>query len=156
MKELHNIRRKHKTLTFNIYLADFFLHFETVNITTIKCVDETNPEAFGSDEVFALHAVIVGSNGPVLPKTPYLHGKEGASVQCSYCHMADDHYTVLCPQRAADVRYDPNGIKESDICRARAAKTGQVCKFCQQPGHEGRHHYLAGVDYSESRGQRRR
>lgn len=40
-----------------------------VNITTIKCIDETNPEAFGSDEVFALHAVIVGTQPPVLKQT---------------------------------------------------------------------------------------
>jgi hypothetical protein len=40
-----------------------------VNITTVKCVDETNPEAFGQDEVFALHAVVVGTTGPVFKQT---------------------------------------------------------------------------------------
>lgn len=43
-----------------------------VNISTVKCVDETNPEAFGQDEVFALHAVVVGTTGPVFKQTGVL------------------------------------------------------------------------------------
>lgn len=43
-----------------------------VNITSVKCVDETNPEAFGQDEVFALHTVVVGGTGPATKQTAVL------------------------------------------------------------------------------------
>jgi hypothetical protein len=40
-----------------------------VSIPTIKCVDETNPEFVGSDEIFAIHTVIVGNGEPQVKRT---------------------------------------------------------------------------------------
>lgn len=43
-----------------------------VSIPTVKCVDETNPEAIGSDEIFAIHTVIVGNGQPQVKRTGLL------------------------------------------------------------------------------------
>jgi hypothetical protein len=43
-----------------------------VTIPTVKCVDETNPERLGSDEIFAIHTVISGSGDPVVKRTGLL------------------------------------------------------------------------------------
>lgn len=52
-----------------------------LNITTVKCVNETNPEFFGQDEVFALHAVVVGTTGPVFKQTAVLREFDGGVTQ---------------------------------------------------------------------------
>ena len=41
-------------------------------------------------------------------------GPRGATIQCSYCHMIDNHLTSSCPQKAAGIRND------SAHCHARA------------------------------------
>jgi hypothetical protein len=89
-----------------------------------------------------------GSSGPVVPKALHQQGQKGAAVQCSHCHMADDHYSSACPQKAADTR---NG--DAANCYARAAKSGAKCRICSMPGHEARHHLLALQDYAQSVGK---
>ena len=47
---------------------------KAVSAPTVKCVDETNPEIVGKDEIFAIHTVIVGSGEPQTKKTAILKG----------------------------------------------------------------------------------
>lgn len=45
---------------------------KSVGIRTVKCNSETLPKPFGQDEVFAIHAVFVGTSGPVFKQTKLL------------------------------------------------------------------------------------
>jgi hypothetical protein len=45
-----------------------------VSIPTVKCVDETNPEVIGKDEIFAIHTVIQGEGDPQVKRTGLLTG----------------------------------------------------------------------------------
>src|SRR5207253_10812329 len=45
-----------------------------VSIPTVKCSDEANPEVLGSDEIFAIHTVILGNGEPVIKRTGLLTG----------------------------------------------------------------------------------
>jgi len=45
-----------------------------VTIPTVKCIDETNPEFLGSDEIFAIHTVVVGTTPPQVKRTGLLTG----------------------------------------------------------------------------------
>ena len=65
----------------------------------------------------------------------------GGSLQCSHCQQVDNHYSVVCPQRAADVRGD------TAECMKRFSSSGTRCTICKQPGHEQRHHIMAISDY---------
>lgn len=52
-----------------------------VNIPTVKCVDETNPERAGSDEIFAIHTVIVGNGQPQVKRTGVLKEFDDGETQ---------------------------------------------------------------------------
>lgn len=54
-----------------------------VTAPTVRCIDETNPEFIGADEVFAIHTVIVGNGQPVVKRTGLLTGMEDG-VQKSF------------------------------------------------------------------------
>lgn len=47
----------------------------------LRCVDETNPEVLGSDEVFAIHTVIVGNGEPQVKRTGLLTGFDDGVVK---------------------------------------------------------------------------
>ena len=97
--------------------------------------------------------MLVDGSGPVMPKAKVgssgKAGQKGNAIQCAHCTMGNDHYSIVCPQKAADVR------GESAECHTKAANSGVKCKLCNQPGHEERHHLLAVQDYAakqQSRG----
>ena len=80
--------------------------------------------------------------GPMsLPKQQRKTQHQG-SMQCSYCHMENNHVDDICPQKAADWR------KENVKILAKHERTGQRCSLCGQPGHEDRHHMMAVTDYT--------
>ena len=70
-------------------------------------------------------------------------GAAQVGTQCSYCHAVDKHYSVVCPQRAADIR------KGSEACLTRARTTGVKCQLCDMPGHDKTHHQKAVEDYAK-------
>lgn len=71
-----------------------------VSIPVVKCVDETNPEALGSDEIFAIHTVIAGNGEPVIKRTGVLKGFDDG-VQKSF-PAADAAVFPLPGQTPAD------------------------------------------------------
>lgn len=49
---------------------------KSVSAPTVKCVDETNPEVIGKDEIFAIHTIVQGGGQPFTKKTGLLKGFE--------------------------------------------------------------------------------
>jgi hypothetical protein len=52
-----------------------------VSVPTVKCVDETNIEALGKDEIFAIHTVIQGNGEPQVKRTGLLRGFDDGVTQ---------------------------------------------------------------------------
>lgn len=52
-----------------------------VRFGQIRCIDETNPEVLGSDEVFAIHTVIVGNGEPQIKRTGLVNGFDDGVVK---------------------------------------------------------------------------
>jgi len=92
--------------------------------------------ATGYDQYDSFMSIDGGTGGKGDPST------RGNSVTCSYCQMANNHHSTVCPQRAADTR------NESKACFARSQSGGRVCSICGGPGHEQRHHQMAVTDYA--------
>ena len=62
-------------------------------------------------------------------------------VKCGVCHF-EDHYTAICPQKAADIR------GESGTLWTLYHTKGVVCQLCGRPGHKKEHHMKAAEDYA--------
>lgn len=75
-----------------------------VTIPTVKCVDETNPEAIGSDEIFAIHTVFVGTGEPQVKRTGVLTElDDGESKNFSDADATVFPLTGLAPTAGAEV-----------------------------------------------------
>ena len=55
--------------------------------------------------------------------------KFGPEIQCEHCQAQGEHYTMACPQKAADTRGDTAG------CLKNAKESGAACSICRAPGH---------------------
>ena len=56
------------------------------------------------------------------------YDKNGAAIACGFCGMANDHFTWVCPQKAAKIRGEDGN------------PPGKSCSICGHAGHQQKHH----------------
>ena len=109
----------------------------------------------GSDTFMAMDA-----GGASLGKGQGMSSGGGGSGQpkgitCDYCLNENDHYSCVCPQKAADTRTGASGSSDGEHWRKKYEENGAVCTMCQKPGHIAKHHLMAVNDHAQKKGEAR-
>ena len=94
----------------------------------------------------SLYGIDSGGFAPKLASGNQRPAQSGSGITCYYCQ--GPHYTVGCPQKAADARGDDKQ------CLKNFQDRGTKCQApgCGMPGHEQRHHLMGIQDHSKSGG----
>jgi len=103
-----------------------------VGISTVKWVDETNPELIGKDEIFTIHTVVVGTVEPVSKKTATLKGfDDGVTKNFAAADAAVFQLPGQTPAEGAEV-FIVTTLYEDDGAGVQAVLTSSN-RFLERP-----------------------